>query len=114
MFVLFKSLKNLDRYGNVPDIPDLPDDRVETYRFLDGDRELLAKDFVDSANEVCNSTLDLGDVDYFDEEQCRSLIEVISTKKSKTQNSRLKKLYGILEKYAEEAMKLHTGIMIEL
>lgn len=65
-FTLFLDLMNLEYYGDFPEMPKDKAGRVEIFKFNDKIyAPLFDEDFIDNVNGLCNSSLDLTDVDYF-------------------------------------------------
>ena len=61
-----------------------------------------------------DNVLDLSDIDYFNKEKCIKLKSVLEAKLANTPPSRLHELYSILYGYVNRAIKLNTGVEIEL
>lgn len=115
MFALIKSFDGLDYYGNVPELPQPPDSRVEVFTFSDGDRDLLTWDLAPAANRLCDTTLDLGDVDFLDAKNSKLLLDWLNKRQvGVSKGTRLQELYQILSEYLKEAIRLNTGVVIEL
>ena len=112
-FALIKSFEGLTYYGNIPNVPELPDDRVEVYDISWDDAELFDDD-LDDLNHSCNSILDFYDVDYFDADKCKLLKKWLLLRIDKKTDNRYRELLEILIRYAERAIELNTGVVIEL
>ncbi len=112
-FELALDLNGIAYYGRVPQFFDHPG-QCETFVLEEADWPLLSADFVDSANELCGTLLDNGDVDYFDACQCELLADWLSTRLDEGCNGRLRFLYEKLQGFAERAISLKTGIVVEL
>ena len=113
-FSLILDYTGLNYYGHLPEIPYPPDSRVEVYYFEDKENELLCEDFVDSINDYCDTLLDDGDIDYFDKAKCILLKSWLEKRLPSVSNERLKSLYGKLLEFANRAIKLGTGVVVEL
>lgn len=114
LFALVKEPESLTYYGYVPNVPHKTDETAEVYLLSDEDKLLLNKDFVDGINTICNSLLDDGDVDYFDTTKCALMEKWLSDRLMKPCEPRLAELYTKLMEYAVKAVKIGTGVVIEL
>lgn len=75
----------------------------------------LGEFFLESGiNDYCNSYLGPYDVCIFNSEQCKLLLEWISNNRNKIVDSGLENLFKVIEEYSKEAVKLDTGIEIEV
>lgn len=110
---VIKKLVGFSYYGDIPEIPNTEDDRFEVFPLSFDDRDLLMP-FVFDINDACKTALDYGDVDFFDNEQCRLLEEFINTIDFDRLNQRQLKLFEVIKNYSKEAQTLKTGIVIEL
>ncbi len=114
-FELFLGLQNLKYYGNIPEKPDDRNGRVEIYKFDDEVyAPLFDEDFIDEVNALCDSCLDLSDVDYFDKDKCVKLKDWLEKRLSKELNPLLKPIYKKLLDFAARAIELRTGVVIQL
>lgn len=115
-FCLVKDLSKItDYYGNVPEIYNMPEDSYEEYvPELESDRDLLLEDFCFQINDACGSSLDFGDVDYFDSGQSALLKNWLLERLDRTCPVRLQHLYHVLLDYASRAIALETGVIVEL
>lgn len=111
--VLIKKLVGFSYYGNIPEIPNTEDDRFEVFPLTFDDRDLIMS-FVFDINNVCKTSLDYGDVEFFDNEQCRLLEEVINKSEFNSLNKRQLQLFEVIKRFSKEAQALKTGIVIEL
>lgn len=100
--------------GKIPNTPFPPDPRIKEFPLNEQDCELLCEDFVDSINVYCDTLLDDGDVDYFDKAKCLLLKSRIEKRLPSVSNERLKSLYGKLLEFANRAIELGTGVVVEL
>lgn len=115
--ILFLSLDDLTNEDKInPNKFENSNVRYEEYDFNRySDIKLLDKDFIDSVNKYCDSLLDISDVDYFSGEKCKKLVEWLKNRFEKPiENSRLVEIYTVMLDYAERAVKLNTGVKIEL
>ncbi len=116
-FELFKSLDNLKWYVDIPESFGEPESKVEIY-LIDGDpdkdEDLLNEDFIDSVDNYCGALLDLGDVDYFSGDKLIKLAEWLRNRLNQPCHERLRELYTVLLGYADRAIALGTGVVIEL
>ena len=113
-FELVKSLEGVSFYGNIPESFGAPEGSFEKYRIEESDVLLLNEDFVDSVNDACGTLLDYGDIDFFDAEKCKALKNWLVARLNRDCEDRLAELYGKLLDYAEQAIDLDTGIVVEL
>lgn len=114
MFELFLSLIAVEYYGRVPNPKDGDLSQVEIFHLEENDWPLLNEDFVDSVNDLCGTLLDLGDVDFFDVEQCERLSTWLENQLFNEQvQGRLRELYTKLNGYAKRAAELGTGVVVE-
>lgn len=114
-FELFLDLQNLKYYGYIPEMPEDRAGRVEIYKFDSKTyRDLINKDFVDSVNAACDSLLDISDVDFFDSEKCVKLKSWLENRLAKDIDPLLFSLYGKLLEFANKAIELNTGVVIQL
>lgn len=111
--VLIKKPVGFSYYGNILEIPNTEDDRFEVFTLTFDDRDLLMS-FVFDINNVCKTSLDYGDVEFFDSEQCRLLEEVINKSEFNSLNKRQLQLFEVIKRFSKEAQALKTGIVIEL
>lgn len=112
-FALIHKLAGFTYYGDIPEIPKLPDDRFELFPLSFEDRELLMPFIVD-INSMCDTTLDFGDVDFFDKEKCILLESYIKNLNEDSFNQRLLHIFSVLKDFAQKAQVLGTGIVLEL
>ena len=112
-FALIHKLAGFTYYGDIPEIPKLPDDRFELFPLSFEDRELLMPFIVD-INNMCDTTLDFGDVDFFDKEKCILLESYIKNLNEDSFNQRLLYIFSVLKDFAQKAQVLGTGIVLEL
>lgn len=114
-FELFLDLEDLDYYGYIPEIPKNKEGRVELFEFDDEVfAELFDEDFIDEVNNLCDSYLDLTDVDYFDKEKCAKLKSWLTQRLVKELNPLLKPIYEKLLDFTSRAIELETGVVIQL
>ena len=113
-FELIKDFSGLEFFGNIPDTPNEVDERVEVFQLEESDWDILDKDFVDPINNLCNTLLDYGDVDFFNKEQCSLLKSWLVDKLQQNLPARDKLLYSKLLDFADQAIMMGTGIVIEL
>ncbi|MDD5974103.1 MAG: hypothetical protein PUC01_10360 [Spirochaetales bacterium] len=111
--VLIKKLVGFSYYGNIPEIPNTEDDRFEVFPLTFDDRDLIMP-FVFEINKACGTALDFGDVEFFDNEQCRLLEGFIDTISFSRLNPRQSLLIEVIKSFSKEAQALKTGIVIEL
>ena len=105
-------------YGRIPNIPLSTNDAAEVLHF-DLPEDLSVEDFcaqfVDPVASLCNAALDYGDIDLLDLNACASLIAWIPKHQANGNLSPwICELYGKLLEYAKRAVKLETGVVIEL
>ena len=110
---VIKKLVGFSYYGNIPEIPNTEDGRFEVIPLSFDDRDLLMP-FVFDINKACGTALDFGDVEFFDNEQCRFLEEYINKINFNSLNQRQSQLFKVIKSFAKEAQILKTGMVIEL
>lgn len=114
-FELFLDLHNLKYYGDIPEKPEDRQGRVELFEFDDRVfSELIDKDFIDEVNNLCDTCLDLTDVDYFDKDKCVKLKSWLEQRFTKDLNPLLKPIYEKLLDFSTRAIELETGVVIQL
>ena len=114
-FELFLDLSNLKYYGDIPEMPEDREGRVEIFKFDDKIyAPLFDKDFIDEVNNLCNTCLDLTDVDYFDKEKCVKLKAWLEQRLTKELNPMLKPIYEKLMEFVSRAIELKTGVVVQL
>ena len=102
-------------YGNVPCLPiDGIDGIGERFVGEESDSWILLEDFVPGIDSICPNVLDYGDVDYFDSEKCRVIVEWLTIRIKMDMEQRLEFLYGILMDYMTKAIAIGTGVVIGL
>lgn len=115
-FALFLTFARITAYYG--DIPEFPDDNQNDYELFEldypHDQDLLLGDFVRPINDLCNTTLALGDVDWFDAEKCALLRGWLEERLRQPCDDRLRYLYGVLLDYATRAIELNTGVKVTL
>lgn len=114
-FTLILDFTGMTYYGGkIPNTPFPPDSRIEEFTLNEQDCETLCGDFVDSINDYCDTLLDDGDIDYFDKAKCILLKSWLEKRLPSVSNERLKSLYGKLLEFANRAIELGTGVVVEL
>jgi len=111
---LIKSFEGLSFYGDIPETFNEPEEKVEKYQLQETDWLFLNKGFVDPINRLCDSTLDYGDVDFFNKDKCILMKSWLKDKLKQELTERERCLYSRLLDYTERAISLDTGIVIEL
>lgn len=110
---LFKSLENVEYYGDVPESFGLPESQVETKAYDAVAYWPLLPGFIDEMNETCGTILDIGDVDYLDAAKCESLVGLIDSI-GRQENELMAAFIADLRAAASRAIELGTGIVVEL
>lgn len=113
-FELFHTLDGMGWYGHIPQAINAPAGSTEVYQLEDSDFGLLNRDFIDPVNDLCDTLLDDGDVDFFDAKKCALLIEWLEDRLKKPCPNRLREVYLRLLDYAKRAVELGTGVVVEL
>ena len=111
---LINDTTGLHYYGYIPCNPEPLDSRVEVFQLEEPDRELLVNDFIDPINELCDSLLGDGDVDYLNKDKCVKMKGWLVNRFTPQMNPRLKELYLKLLDFSNRAIEKNTGIVIEL
>ena len=111
---LFKTLDNIKFYDDIPESFGQPKSIVETKRYnAEIYWPLLTDDFILQINNACNSCIDISDINFFDTSQCKSLINYLS-KSMEYKDTPMAEFISDLVQYAHKAIKLNTGIVVEL
>lgn len=114
-FELIKNPKDMEMYGDIPCLPlEYTFDEGERFEGEESDAWLLLEYFVPEIDYIIENDLDFGDVDYFDKNKCEKIKEWIESKKGNSTQTRLVYLYNVLGKFIDEAIRLGTGVVIEL
>jgi len=103
----------------------IPDDyrqleKSYEYRYDYKYDEIIANNFMDYINVYCsagylgNATLDDGDVDYLNVDQCKQLVEWIELHPEIVNKDDRKPAYDFLLKCAKEAIEIGNGMVIQL
>lgn len=112
---LINKLDGLTMYGDIPCLPvEIKNGEGERFVGEENDSWLLLEDFVYAIDEVCLNELDYGDVDYFDVEKCKILINWLQGRRAYVLPPRLQVLYDQMELYMRKAIIQGTGVIIEL
>lgn len=115
-FALFHNFDNVTFWHSIPQRVGCPESQVETYPLsFETDVELLDDNLVDPVNQLCDSLLGYGDVDFLDAKQCRLLAGWLEAQLEQRQlTPRLTELYRKLDDFARRAVKYNTGVVIDL
>ena len=73
----------------------------------------METNFVDFAYKRWNSLLDCGDVDYYNVDQCKKIIPIMTEEIKKVKNNKVENMYNKLIEFSKRAIELNTGIIIE-
>ena len=113
--------ENLSYYGDIPEPPMQSDGNAEVYfpklqPFDDLDTlwPVLYDDFIVPIMDPCDMVLSLSDIDYFDTEHCKLLAAWLSERMKRPAPPILQDFYEKLLEYAERAIELGTGVVVEL
>ena len=119
---LVLTLDGIDQYyGDIPEIYGHPNN-YEEYVAIDEDYKndendldwYLDEHFAIPVNELCDSLLGYGDVDYLDADKCKKLIPWLEESIKKESNGKVIDTYNKLKEFAKRAIDLNTGIIIEM
>ena len=116
----FQLIKTLDGvvgyYGDIPEYTEEGYSEKTVYHRIETEeeRDLLLEDFVDPINELCGTLLDYSDVDWFDPESCVKLKGWLEERLQSPCEDRLRVLYTVLLDFADRAIELDTGVVVEL
>ena len=116
---LILTLEGIDKYyGDIPEVFGHPNN-YEEYTAIDEDDEneldwYLDEHFAIPVNELCNSLLGYGDVDYLDAKKCKKIIQWLKENVKRESNAKVKDIYNKLHEFAKRAVDLNTGIIIEM
>ena len=114
-FELFLSLKNMHWYGCIPCPKDGSGSEVEVYQLQESDSPLLEANFLEPVDALCDALLDYGDIDFFDADKCKKLSVWLEDQMTEgLATGRLRVLYEKLNEYAQRAIELGTGVVVEL
>ncbi len=110
---LFKSLEGVSYYGDIPEVHGLPESQVDSSCYcFDVELEELQR-FADQVDEACGALIDVFDEDYFDAEKCKKLVGLLDALNC-TGNESMDAFIADLRRCAQQAIKLGTGIVLEL
>jgi hypothetical protein len=113
-FSLVKSFDNIGFYGRIPEPLPGYESNFEEWPLSQSDLILLNDDFVDPVNDLCGTLLDYGDVDFFNTAQCEILKCWLENRIAKQCDCRLSVMYEKLLEFADRAIELGTGVVVEL
>ena len=111
---LAKNCDVLPRYGDVPDLTQGDTSVVESFDITDEQGDYIDMLFVDTSNKVCDASLDIGDYQFYNVDQCRLLLDWVENVLNDESISSLYDFYLKLEEYLQYAVTNNTGIAIEL
>lgn len=113
--------EKLEHYGDIPYHSSQSEGNNEIYYpsiqpFDDLDTlwPVLYNDFVVPIMDPCDMVLSLGDPDYFDTEHCKLLAAWLRERMKRPVPPILQDFYEKLLEYAERAIELGTGVVVEL
>ena len=110
-FRLIKTQTPTSCYGSIPDVDDQND--IEVHQFDAQDMDLMLDDFRFKVNSICGTLLDVGDIDFIPADKCPDLIAWIEEQED-TCTPRIRGHYDILKQFAQQAVELQTGVVVEL
>lgn len=119
IITLFLDLSKVTHwYGGKPDAAPVDSDNTRAYYSepeFDDDIywPLLDKYFVNQVDRLCNALIDYCDPDYLDAGQCKKLSAWLDEQIANPPDKRLPPLYRKIKHYADKAIELNTGIIIE-
>jgi len=113
-FELIKDLAGCEYYGDIPEVDADDPTKAETYVFGWEDMLLIVDDFSGPINALCGTLFDLGDVDWFDAEKCVTLRGWLRGRLGGDLAPRARELYTVLLDYANRAIDLGTGVVVDL
>lgn len=112
--ILFKTFDNTKFIDNMPEPFKTPKSDIEEKLYNPDDYwPLLTDDFLDKINTACKTCLDISDIEFFDTKQCKQLVSLL-TRRTKESDSLISEFCRDLIHYAKAAIKLDTGIIVEL
>ena len=115
---LILNLSLINRYyGRIPETSDAPANSYELHYFTFNPFDyfdLIDTDFVNPVNELCGALLDIGDVDYLDAQQCSILVPWLVKRLTQACPHPLDEFYTKLLDFAQRAVELGTGVVVEL
>ena len=104
-------------YGNIPEFSDAPPEAYELHRldfpptdFID----VIDLEFAFPVNDMCDALLGPGDVDYLDARQCELLVPWLAKRLAQPCPYPLNELYPKLLEFAQRAVELGTGVVVDL
>lgn len=116
-FILIKTLKGvkINEY-NQPDFDLRRKDLIDVYHFSCDDADNMAKDMIWDYNmtDGLRLYLNIGELEYFNAENCKILKPRIEERLKKPIDPRLKELYTVLLDYISRAIEYNTGVWIDL
>ncbi|MBQ3087279.1 MAG: hypothetical protein IJC45_08085 [Clostridia bacterium] len=113
----FELVLDLDGLTYFSDIPNWTPEMSHNFEvfYLNGEEDLqLMMSVVDDLNLHCQSLLDNGDADYFSGTKLQCLYNWLVRILKTDLNDRLQQLLHKLLLFAERAIELQTGVVIEL
>ena len=113
-FALIKDLTGMEYYGNIPEIFEADPSQYEKYTFSEEDRDFLMDDYVSEINEITGALLDYGDIDFLDSSRCKETSDWLENRIKEGVDDVHKDLCLTLLRYMNEAVRLDTGVVIEL
>lgn len=112
-FQLAKTLEGLKMYGPIYDLGTGGPETVEEFVTDDIDDWFL-DNMVDRINDVCDTLLDDGDVDYIGAEKCEDLLHMIDNLPDGFVPNVFVETVEVLKDFAKRAIEYDTGIEIEM
>lgn len=110
-----------DTYQGVPEMPFESDANADIYQTIvnpimnvEDDWPLLEGDFVTPIDDYLGLDLDIGSNAFFDVATCEKMVTWLKARLEKDVPSRLLDFYEKLLEYCERAVKLGTGVVVEL
>ena len=111
--ILLAGLKPV--YGPIPHIPNESDETVEIWGIEESDSDLLDEYFVEAAWNLIHSLVDWGETDMYDAEQCAKLAPWLAAQIQREDiPARLVELYAKMKEFCERAVRLGTGVIIDM
>lgn len=110
-----------DTYQGVPEMPVESDESADIYQTIinpimnvEDDWPMLESDFVTPIDDYLGLDLDIGSNAFFDVAKCEKMVTWLKKRLEGDVPSRMLDFYEKLLEYCERAVKLGTGVVVEL
>lgn len=111
---LAKDIKDLPAYGDIPDLTQGDESTIDFFVITAEEVDVIDELFIDQTNELCDATLDRGDYQYYNADQCGLMLDWIDKVIDTERYSEINIFLSKLKLYLQYAEINNTGIAIEL